>query len=582
MEIDWSRIPSKPGCYLWKNNQDEVIYVGKAKNIKKRMKSYFNNSVSSRTKLLVKNTFDYDFEIAPTEIDALLLEQNLINKYNPKYNLRIKSGSTYPYIELTKGPNHTIRTSTKIKKNGSKYYGPFPHGVGSAYKLTKLLKEIYPINLCKSPGSGVPCLNYQMGLCMGQCVKKVSEEDYKPVLADLNAFLNGDTNKITKFLEEKIILYSNKLMFEEANMFKDKLFLVNNLKEKQVVIFQDGKHRDVIGWSIQKHFLSISISYIRFGNLLSTANYVFEIITDADDLLETFLFEYYQNNLIPDEIITHLENNNLKEVLEIPFFNPKIGSKKDILENTIINSKIKLENYLLNLEQEKQIYKNYLKELQSYIKINQLKNVEMIDISSFAGEEQVGSVIAFKNGRPYKNLYRKYIIKDIVEMNDYKAIEEVTYRHFRNKLINKQDLPDLLIIDGKNQIHNAIKVLKELRLDEKIFVIGLIKDERHNTKAIFTSKEEIFKLNPRSDLYILLGLMQDEVHRYVIQFHHQRVEKKLLTTSLDKYVFLTTENKNNLFAEFVSVRNIKLANEKQLAKIIGTVRAKKLLKEFEK
>ncbi len=581
MEINWTKIPSEPGCYLWKNNQGEVIYVGKAKNIKNRMKSYFNNSISSRTKLLVKNIADYDFEIAPTEIDALLLEQNLINKYNPKYNLKIKRGSTYPYIELTKGPNHTIRTANKIKNNGSKYYGPFPHGTGSAYKLTKVLKEIYPINLCKNPGSGIPCINYQMGLCMGQCIKKVTEKDYEPVLKDLNLFLNGDTSKIRKILEAKIFDYSKKLMFEEANLFKSKLILINNLKDKQVVIFQDGKHRDVFGWSIEKDFLSLSISYIRFGNLLSTANYIFEIITDADDLLETFFFEYYQNNLHPDEIITFFKNENIQNLLKIPLVFPFKGSKKEILENTIINSKIKLDNYLQNLEKEKLSYSNSLKEMQSYIKIKQLKNVEIIDISSFAGKEQVGSVIAFKNGKPYKNFYRKYIIKDIKQMNDYKAIEEVTYRHFRNKLIEKQALPDLLIIDGKNQVKSALKALKELFLDEKIIVIGLIKDQNHNTKAIFTSEEETFNLNPRSDLYILLGLVQEEVHRYVLNFHHLRAQKSLLTTSLDQYLFLTSENKDNLFREFVSIRNIKLANEKQLAKIIGLVKTKKLLEKFE-
>lgn len=578
LEINWQDIPQNPGCYLWKDKDNKVIYVGKAKNLRNRMKSYFSGVQSSKTAILVKNISGFDYQVTPSEVDALLLEQNLINKYEPKYNIRVKRGRVYPYIEITSGLNKEIKTTAKISNNGSKYYGPFPDGVGSAYRIAKLLRETYPLNKCLNPGKNKPCLNYQLGLCMGQCVKEVKESDYKHILSELNSFFNGNTKPMEKILKQKIEVNSAKLMFEEAAKLNNKLHLLDAIAQKQKIIFKDSKHRDVIGFFSTKDILSITISFIRFGNLLSSANYLLEIIGDKNDLIESFLLNYYQSNLIPDEIILDFDSSLLSKTIKAKFINPIKGIKKELLKNSVLNAELKLKTGKDKMLFEKEKYQKAMKELNEYIHLNNLSTIEMVDISSLGGKDQVGVVVAFKNGNPDKSLYRKYIIDSTDKMDDYQAIYEVTYRHFRQKLLKKLPLPDLFIVDGKHQIQFAKKALIELKLD--VSLIGLKKNKHHETEALFTIDQKQFKLQQRSSLYITLGIIQDEVHRFAIKFHNERSTRNILTNSLDQFKFLTKDDQNILFNEFETYRNIKLANEKQLQKVIGLKKAKKLIEMF--
>ncbi len=576
--IDWNNIPNVPGVYIWKGDEGQVLYIGKAKKLKQRMQQYFRDDLPPKNKLLVKNIVDFDFQVCASEIDALLLEETLINEYEPKYNIKIKSAKKYPYIQLKKTGDVSLRVSHSLRfSKGSKFYGPFPDGFG-ARKIINIISSVLPLDECLAPNSGKPCLNYEMGRCLGKCKGEVNDHEKEFVINQVEEFFKGKTDFIVNKLKERIEKNNELLNFEESKKLVDNLLFVEKLNEQKTNSFKDVKHRDIINYYIEGDIVSISIMYVRFGTVNLTNNFISkEINHDPKELLESFVYRYYRKNMIPDEVVVPFELEWKNEV-GIKFNTPSSGMRKDLLELVALNAK---ESYINNVD-------SYLNKMAGYEEaINFLKEkvvdkpineIEMVDISSTMGSEQVGAIIRFRDGEPYKEAYRKFIINSTEKMDDYASTEEVVRRHFTRLINDTRRLPDIFIVDGKFQLTNAKKIFDEIGITG-VTLIGLIKDEKHKTNAIINEELEIIELDKKSKTYLFFSRLQEEVHRFVIQFHRKRREKSIVESKLDDFAFLTESDKQNLFKEFKSIRKILTANETELRKVLTESKIKKFLKE---
>ncbi|BDU67670.1 MAG: UvrABC system protein C [Candidatus Tyloplasma litorale] len=576
MEINWNQIPKNPGVYLWKDKDDQIIYVGKAKNLRNRMKQYFNNELSLKNQLLLKHIFSFDYQVCASEMEALILEQNLINEYEPKYNIKIKSSKTYPYIELKKGKNIKLSVSKNQKfYRGAKYYGPFPDGF-SARRIIKILSSCLPLDLCLSPNKNEPCLNYQMGRCMGQCVGENTEEKKQFIIEQIENFFKGKTIFFEEELKRKIEKNNKIFNFEESQKLLENLNLIKKIKEQRITKFNDNKHRDIFNFYASDGIVSISMMSIRFGHINITNNYMNKQFNpDPKDSIESFISRYYLNAIIPDEVVVPFElqweHKNFHHSI------PKKGVKKELIDIVYEHAKSKYESNIKSFLFEIKNYEYAMKIFKEKISNKEIHTIEMIDISSTMGSEQVGAIVHFKNGEKRKSKYRKYIVNNVNKMDDYASIEEVSRRHFQNIIDKKEELPDLFIVDGKYQLIKVKKVLEELNIKD-VALFGLIKDENHKTNAIIDSEMKIINLEKGSFIHLFLTRIQDEVHRFVIHFHRSRREKIILESELDKYTFLNEIDKQNLFREFKSIRKILIASDSELRKIISNRKVDKFIK----
>lgn len=573
MKHDLTQVPNSPGCYIWLSKDGEVLYVGKAKNLKKRMLSYMKPSRATVT-LLMNETFSYEFITTKTELDSLILEQTLINKYEPKYNIRIKYSSTYPYIKIDTRNGIKISLANRFKKiKGVKYYGPFPQGYGVS-KIIKMINELFPTEKCLEPDSGKPCLNYQMGRCLGYCIKKVANEEIQNYLIEIVDFFKGNILNVKKKIINKIEVLSNKEKFEEAIKYREFLELVSKYSGKHSIQFSDSRNVDIFGWVLKEDFLSISIGIVRFGNLVGMENHIVKSYSSSiESEVETFIQLYYNNHVNPDYIYIqkYIQTKNKSKI-------PKKGNALKILEEVKTHSSKKVESSINILKIKEKRFNDSINELKKITKLSKLSTIELFDVSSTMGSEQVGVVVSYKNGNKYTNGYRKYVIKTIDKMDDYASMEELAYRHFKSKIANGETMPDLFIVDGKHQVEIVRKVLITFKLD--VNVIGSIKNEKHDTDSIYV-EGKIIQLKEKSPLYLLIGNMQDEVHRFAINFHRSRRKKNLIKTELSLIKILTKEDINKLFNTFGSIRQIKISSQKELEKIIGIKKAKVIIKHFE-
>ncbi|BDV03426.1 MAG: UvrABC system protein C [Candidatus Hepatoplasma scabrum] len=531
-------IPNTPGCYLWKDDKGFIIYVGKAKRLKSRMLQYFDpKDTQLKTKLLVKQIADFDYMLVKNEIEALILELELIKKYNPKYNIRLKNQKSYPYILFIKEPMLKLELTNSIskKKQNLKYFGPFPDGY-SANKIKKIIESIYPISKCLNPNSGKPCLNYQMGICPGYCFKKKEEIDTNKITKEVETFFKGNDHQLKNIILAKIKIYTEKEMYEQAKDLYNLLPILEKYHQKQKILFNDNISRDVLNFYFETDILVIVILHIRYGKLITKTTETISVkkvnYQNIESLIEHFLYHYYQKNLIPSVLIIPFKTGLKKLINFKKLIIPKQGRLKDILnlakkeaKELYKQSKLKViqsENYLIKAE----------KELEEVLRIDNFTVIESCDISNLGGQNQVGVVVSFLNYQKNSSMYRKYHLEEF--QNDYQAIYEVTYRHFRQKLIKKEPLPNLFIVDGKYQLESAKKALNELNLSLKIKAIGLIKDKKHDTAKIITDQKEEFIIKKNSPIYLLLGRMQDEVHRFAITFYRKKQQKSLFNDKKSK------------------------------------------------
>jgi len=562
-----SKVPHLPGCYLMKNKDNVIIYVGKSKNLKNRLSSYFKQTHTGKTGMLVKDIYTFDYIVTSTELESLLLEINLIKKYNPKYNILLTDDKSYPYIELTndKIPRLLVVRNPKVRKKNNYIFGPYPNA-GAARKTVELLNRLYPIRKCKNLGKK-ECLYYHIGECLGYCTNNVDDEKINAMKEEIISFLNGNHKIVTDKLKMKMDFYSEKLEFEKAIEYKELLDYINITLEKQKVELDDNINRDVIGYFVKDNYLSVSIMFIRGGKLLDKKSQVFPMIDTLEEELSTYISNfYYEHEIRPKEVLVNgIDNELFENAFNIKFITPQKGFKKKLLDLAYDNAKIYYEEKLsLMLEKEENLNSS-MKELATLLDIEKVSRVEIFDNSNLFGNFNVSGMVVFIDGKPAKNEYRKFKITNDVN-DDYGTMKEVIYRRYFRVLKDKLERPDLIIVDGGiGQVNVAEEVINSLNLNIKI--AGLKKDDKHNTSLLITSEKEI-PLDKSSKLFLLLTRMQDEVHNFTISYHKQIRSKGALSSILDNIEGIGEVRKNKLLKKYRTTEKMKEASIEELSEIL--------------
>ncbi len=569
-------LPALPGCYLMKNEFNEIIYVGKAKRLSVRVNSYFNRPHSGKTQKLVSEIVNFDIIITKTEKEALILEMNLIHLHNPRYNILLKDGKSYPYVKISLSEDPTVSISRMKKDKKAKYFGPFPNS-GAAREIVNLINRLYPLRKCNHIPSK-PCLYYHIGQCIGPCVEKVSKEKYDEIVKEIVAFLNGDTKKIKSEITKKMYEYSASLEFEQAKECKDLLDAIEHTTAKQIVEMNDKIDRDIFAYHAKNDYISFSVLMIRSGLLLIKHTDVLPLYDDEESAFISYVMQFYQSHLLPKEIIvSKIEDSSLLEdVLNVHVTIPSRGVKQELLKMSAENAIKAMEDKFLLPKGDDDI-QIVLDELALRANIPSTHHIEMIDNSHLQGDDAVSAVVVFTNGVPNKKLYRKYNIKNDEKRDDTASMYEVIYRRFYRKLVEQTPYGDLLIVDGGiTQINAARKALNELCID--LPIIGLAKDNKHTTRALVLENGEEVDIKDYPPLFFLLTKMQDEVHRFVISYHRDKRSKSMTSSLLDEIPGLGPKRKNDLLRVFGTISRIKEASIEELTQYVPKVVAENIKK----
>lgn len=530
IENKLQNIPKKPGCYLMYNIDNEIIYVGKAKNLHNRVRSYFRGSHDTKTTKLITNINDFEYIITSSETEAFILEINLIKKHNPKYNISLTDDKQYPYICVSE-EDHPKLYYTRDLKLTSKYYGPYPNGY-AAKEVVDFLNRIYPLRKCKV----IPkkeCLYYHIGQCLAPCINKVEQTTYSQITANIHSFLKGNVSDLQKKLNELMYKASEEMKFEKAIEYRNLIEDLNTIaiKQKMELNIEDT---DVFSYYEENNYISIQVFHIRGRKTIARSGFLFEIIDSIEELFINFLGQFYliKNNPIPKEIlIPNIDISAIDPIIAKHITIPKIGKKKEFIDLVYLNAKEKL-NDLIN--QEKLKYEKTLGtviELGKLLKITSPLNIEAFDNSNIQGTSSVSAMVNYIDGMPAKKNYRKYKINTVVGSNDYQTMLEVISRRYLRLKESQEKYPDLIIVDGgKVQVNAAIQALNNINI--VIPVLGLGKDEKHKTSYLFFEGQEIY-IDQKSNLFYFLENLQDEVHRYAINFHHLTHSKSTFASKLD-------------------------------------------------
>ena len=558
-------MPDSPGCYIYKDIDGQVLYVGKAKRLKTRVNQYFDRVYFNKTANLVKQIEDVEFVMTLSEKEALVLEINLIKEYMPPFNVIFMDDKHYPYIALSKEKYPKLSIRRDAKSNKFKHYGPFPDSK-AAYRVINLLNNIYPFRKCNHiPNQS--CLYYHMGQCLAPCINKLEDDVYDKYIKDVDKFFKGYSTDLIKDLTKKMYDASEDLNFEKALECKKLIEGINAVTSKQIIEFSDKVSRDVIGFYIKESFISISILMYRNGYLNTKVSDVIDYVGEVDELIITFLMQFYETHDIPKEIFVS-ENINLsilKETLNINIINPKASSGQELLLMSIDNAKKSLEAKFIELASKDE---DIFIELGSYVNKSRISTIEMCDMSHISGDSAVGAVIVFQNGYPMKNKYRKFNIKGENTKDDLASTYEVIYRRFYNLLKDNLPFSDMLIVDGGiNQMNAANKALNDLGIDN-VLVCGLSKDDHHRTRAFINNNYEEIPLDKTSKLFLFLMKMQDEVHRFAITFFKNKKSKSMISSILDDVEGLGPTRRKRLLTIYHSIDEIKKASKEQLIQIL--------------
>ena len=566
-----SLVPHLPGCYLMKNKNDNVIYVGKSKNLKNRLTSYFRGTHTGKTAMLVSEIDHFEYIITSSELEALLLEINLIKKYNPRYNILLRDDKSYPYIELTndKVPRLVVVRNPNIKKNKThKLFGPYPN-VTAARETVDILNRLYPLRKCKTY-SKKECLYYHIGQCLGYCTHEVDKEIIDNMRSEIISFLNGNHEIVSKKLTSEMEKYSDKMEYEKAMEYKSMLDYINVVLEKQKVELDDNIDRDVVGYYTNNNYLSVQILFIRGGKLLDRKRDLFPMVDTEEEELTSYISKFYDKHKIkPKEVLIPdiLDENILTEAFDIKFFKPQKGTKKNILDLASQNAKIYYNEQMSLIEKDEEKTLNAVKELGSILNIPNLSRIELFDNSNLFGSFNVSGMVVFIDGKPYKNEYRKFKITND-KNDDYGTMKEVIYRRYFRVLKDKLTKPDLIIVDGGiGQVKVAREVIDSLNMN--IPVVGLKKNDKHNTSELVGNDPiEIINIDKKSNLFLLLTKMQDEVHNYTISYHKQIRSKGALSSILDNIDGIGEKRKKELLKKYKSINKMKEATKEELEEIL--------------
>ena len=563
-------VPHKPGSYQMYNKDGIIIYVGKAKDLNKRLHSYFRGTVTGKTALMVSEIDHFKYIVTKTETESFILEINLIKKYNPRYNILLKDDKTYPYIEYISKPYPLLKVSRYVnvqRKDKKVLFGPYPNAT-AARRIVNLLNRLYPLKKC----SGMPkdvCLFYHIGECLGYCTKNIDLEKVQEMENEILSFLRGNDKIITNKIKEKMEFYSENLNFEKALELKNELDYITYILDKQKVQTNDFVNRDVIASYYLNGYLSIQILFIRGGKLLGSHNNIITTIENEDEELTSYIYSFYQKHEVPKEILVESNVNIdiLNSLIGQHFITPVKGNKKSLLELSKENAKIALENNIERYKNdEKRVFEAH-DNLRKILKMSSLFRIDAFDNSNLFGSFSVGAMVVFKNGKPSKKDYRKYKIS-VDKNDDYHMMKEVIYRRYFRALTEKEELPDLIILDGGlNQINACKEVLNMLGLNIKI--CSLKKDNHHRTNALLDADTlDIYDLTGYDDVFNYLTRIQDEVHRFVITYHKTIRSKGSFKSFLSNVDGLGSARINNLLKNYGSIDKIKNADISELTKYI--------------
>lgn len=560
-------LPDQPGCYLMKDRQGTIIYVGKAKVLKNRVRSYFTGSHDGKTFRLVNEIEDFEYIVTSSNIEALILELNLIKKHDPKYNVMLKDDKTYPFIKLTAERHPRLIITRKVKKDKGKYFGPYPNAF-AANETKKLLDRIYPLRKCNTLPDRV-CLYYHLGQCLAPCVYDVEEQEYKKMVDDINRFLNGGHTEIKKELTEKMLEASEELDFERAKEFRDKIAHIDITMEKQKMMTTDFIDRDVFGFAYDKGWMCVQVFFVRQGKLIERDVSLFPVYDEPEQELLTFLGQFYEitNHFKPKEILLpeSVDAEMAEGLLGVKTIHPKRGAKKDMLKLANKNASIALQEKFSLIERDEERTINAVENLGKQLGIYTPHRIEAFDNSNIQGSDPVSALVVFIDGKPEKREYRKYKIKTVQGPDDYESMREVVRRRYSRVLKEGLPLPDLIIIDGGKGHVEGVRDILENELGLDIPLSGLIKDEKHRTSQLMIGNPlELVPLDSRSQEFYLLQRIQDEVHRFAITFHRQLRGKNAVHSQLDDIPGVGEKRRKQLLRHFGSLKKIKEATAEEI------------------
>ncbi|MGE6375627.1 excinuclease ABC subunit UvrC [Peribacillus muralis] len=560
-------LPDQPGCYLMKDRQGTIIYVGKAKVLKNRVRSYFTGSHDGKTFRLVNEIEDFEYIVTSSNIEALILELNLIKKHDPKYNVMLKDDKTYPFIKLTAERHPRLIITRKVKKDKGKYFGPYPNAF-AANETKKLLDRIYPLRKCNTLPDRV-CLYFHLGQCLAPCVYDVEEQEYKKMVDDINRFLNGGHTEIKKELTEKMLEASEELDFERAKEFRDKIAHIDITMEKQKMMTTDFIDRDVFGFAYDKGWMCVQVFFVRQGKLIERDVSHFPVYDEPEQELLTFLGQFYEitNHFKPKEILLpeSVDAELAEGLLGVKTIHPKRGPKKEMLKLANENASIALQEKFSLIERDEERTINAVENLGVQLGIYTPHRIEAFDNSNIQGSDPVSALVVFIDGKPEKREYRKYKIKTVQGPDDYESMREVVRRRYSRVLKEGLPLPDLIIIDGGKGHVEAVRDILENELGLDIPLSGLIKDEKHRTSQLMIGNPlELVPLDSRSQEFYLLQRIQDEVHRFAITFHRQLRGKNAVHSQLDDIPGVGEKRRKQLLRHFGSLKKIKEASVEEI------------------
>ncbi len=563
-------LPTSPGCYIHKDKNGTIIYVGKAKNLRNRVRSYFRGSHDTKTEALVSEIVDFEFIVTESNIEALLLEINLIKENKPKYNIMLKDDKSYPFIKITNERYPRLIITRQVKKDGGLYFGPYPD-VGAANEIKRLLDRIFPFRKCTNQPSKV-CFYYHIGQCMAHTICKKDEAYFQSMAQEVSDFLKGQDDKIIDDLKGKMAKAAQSMEFERAAEYRDLIQAIGTLRTKQRVMAKDFQNRDVFGYYVDKGWMCVQVFFVRQGKLIERDVNLFPYYNDPDEDFLTYVGQFYQekSHLFPNEVLIpqDIDEEAVKALVDTKILKPQRGEKKQLVNLAIKNARVSLEQKFNLLEKSVEKTQGAIENLGRLLQIPTPVRIESFDNSNIMGTSPVSAMVVFVNGKPSKKDYRKYKIKTVVGPDDYASMREVIRRRYGRVQRDGLTPPDLIVIDGgQGQVNIAKQVIQdELGLD--IPIAGLQKNDKHQThELLFGDPLEVVELSRNSQEFFLLQRIQDEVHRFAITFHRQLRSKNSFSSQLDGIEGLGPKRKQNLMKHFKSLTKIKEASVDEIVEV---------------
>ena len=561
-------LPDLPGCYIMRNSENEIIYIGKAKNLRSRVKSYFQQKHEGKTALLVADIDHFEFIVTKTNKESLLLEISLIKQYQPKYNIKLKQGTMYPYLKVTNEKDPQLIITSIVEDDGGVYFGPYPH-VYAATETQQFIQKVYPLRKC-ARNSKRACLYYSMGQCIGCCDHDVTQEEYAAQIQKISRFLNGEVKEIKQNLVEKMHDAAERLDFEQAADYRDQIRYIETTVEKQTIMSRDYTNRDVFAFFMDKGWLSIQVFLLRQSTVIKREAALFPCYGTPEDELLSFIMQFYQeqNHILPKEILVPegIDTELLAETLETTVRIPKRGNKKSMLDLATTNSELALNEKFLLIERSKHKTVGAIQELSEALGIAYIETIEAFDHSNIQGTNPVSAMVVYKDGKPERKAYRKYKIKTVEGSHEFATTQEVIRRRYTRLLREQKPLPDLILMDGgKIQVRAAKEVLED-ELGLVIPVAGMIKDNKHRTASLLFN-DELVELDPRSQAFHLVQRIQDEVHRFAITFHRQVRGKNSFSSQLDQVEGVGPKTRTKVLKHFKTMKKMREAELEEFQKL---------------